>query len=406
MSTSASPFSAFVTRHRFLILFAVLSSLMGTSVGIAKVATSLYAVQLGANESLLGLIAAAQMVGILFVSIPIGILVDNWGPARLFVIGTLLAGTTYVLLPLIPSTAFLLACTAAISFFMPMRFVSLNAVFMAQLEAVGESKAGWYRGTHMIGMFLLGPVVAAAAVRGVGYSGTYWMIAALFFLTVFVSPIVFRGYTPRPEQRRRLSFAELLAQLRLLRHEPELRSACLLEACGQGINGFYVFFIVAIALQTLGMSAAEATQLITAQGISFIVALFLLGGLVSRLGHARAYPASFALVAVSLGLLGSTQLRPLLLLAALLLGLGLGGIQIMNLTRFARIGAQLGRGKVAALNALAGPAGTFFGSLAGGALGQLIGLRTVFLVCSAAAAVLFVGALQKLLATRSASEPA
>ncbi len=48
----------FLQRHRFLLMFATLSTLMGTSVGIARVTNSLYAIELHANESMLGLIAA------------------------------------------------------------------------------------------------------------------------------------------------------------------------------------------------------------------------------------------------------------------------------------------------------------------------------------------------------------
>ena len=71
-------------------------------------------------------------------------------------------------MPLGTSAAALLGCTALISFAMPLRFVSLNTVFFEQLSSLGESKAGWYRGTHMLGMFLIGPLLGAALVSAVG----------------------------------------------------------------------------------------------------------------------------------------------------------------------------------------------------------------------------------------------
>jgi hypothetical protein len=55
-------------------------------------------------------------------------------------------------------------------------------------------------------------------------------------------------------------------------------------------------------------------------------------------------------------------------------------MQIVNLTRFAHIGARIGRGQTAGINALAGPSGAFFGSLLGGGLGRSLGLQTVFLL--------------------------
>ncbi|WP_438035353.1 MFS transporter [Sorangium sp. So ce426] len=179
-------------------MFAALSSVMGLSVGVAKVSTTLYAMELGANEALLGLISGSQSVGVLLMSIPIGLLVDHLGPSRLFVLGSLVAGSLYMALPAVPSPVFLLAFTTAISFFMPMRFVSLSTVFMQQLETVGEGKAGWYRGTHRVGMFLLGPMLAASLTKALGFSGTYRLIGLSFLITVLMSPIVFGPYTARP----------------------------------------------------------------------------------------------------------------------------------------------------------------------------------------------------------------
>src|SRR5262245_38787384 len=71
-------------RNRFLVVFALLASFMGTSVGMAQVATSLYAVELGSSGTWLGLIAGAQSIGVVFMSLPVGMLVDRFGPARPF----------------------------------------------------------------------------------------------------------------------------------------------------------------------------------------------------------------------------------------------------------------------------------------------------------------------------------
>jgi MFS family permease len=135
---------SFLERNRFLRVFAVLSSLMGISVGMAQVATTLYAVDLGSTGTMLGLIAAAQSTGVLFMSLPTGLLVDRLGPAPLFMSATLLARLTYAAIPRVPVPAYLLLCTALISFFMPLRFVSLDTVLLQQLEVLGEAKAGWY----------------------------------------------------------------------------------------------------------------------------------------------------------------------------------------------------------------------------------------------------------------------
>ncbi|WP_437533983.1 MFS transporter [Sorangium sp. So ce726] len=363
-------------------MFAALSSVMGLSVGVAKVSTTLYALELGANEALLGLISGSQSVGVLLMSIPIGLLVDHLGPSRLFVLGSLVAGSLYMALPAVPSPVFLLVCTTAISFFMPMRFVSLSTVFMQQLETVGEGKAGWYRGTHMVGMFLLGPMIAAGLTKALGFSGTYRLIGISFLITVLMSPIVFGHYTARSAQPRSLRLSGVRSDLALLAQDVELRSVCLIEFAAQSVNSFFMFFIIPIGISVAHLTAAEASGLLAWQGVTFIFALFALGGLVGRVGHERVYLASLVLVPSALLLLGlSRDLMPLRA-GGLLLGLGLGVLQIANLTRIARIGARAGRGKVAGLQALVGPSGGLFGSTVGGLVGRSLGLQSMFLLLS------------------------
>jgi MFS family permease len=378
---------AFVARHRFLLAFAALSSLMGISVGVAKVTTSLYAVHLGASPEQLGLIAGAQSVGVLLMSLPLGFMVEQLGPGRIFVLGTLAAAALYALVPLHPSAPYLLLCTTLISFFMPFRFVSLNSVFMAQLEQLGEGKAGWYRGTHMLGMFLLGPALAAVVLRALDFAGTYQAIALAFVGTIALSPIVFGPYAPArgglaPVARggRGFSAAALLEQLALMGRDEELRGICAIEALAQGTNAYYSFFIVVVAMEVVGLDRAQASSLVAANGVSYVLALLSLGGLARRLGSRRVYRVGFLWAAAALLVLGVARTQATLWLGALCLGLGLGSLQIVNLTRFARCGARLGRGKMAGLNGLVAPAGSVLGNIAGGVVGKAFGVQAMFLV--------------------------
>lgn len=351
---------------------------MGVSVGMAQVTTSLYAVELGSSATMLGLIAGAQSVGVLVMSLPVGMLVDRFGPARPFVVGTSLVGAVYALLSLRGSQLGLLAGTALISFAMPLRFVSLNTVFFEQLATLGESKAGWYRGTHMLGMFLIGPLLGATLVSALGVAWAYRAIAALFLVTIAVSPIVFVRYGSRPTTERALGWRALKAQLGLLVSDVEVRRVSALESLTQATGSYFTFFIVVVALQVAGLNASQASTLLSAKGITYIIALFLLGGVVRRLGPVRATLASFGCLALSLAAIGLSQHQLWLWAGSLGLGLGLGTIQIATLTRYAQIGSRTGHGKASGLNALAGPSGGVFGSIVGSSLGRWVGLQQVF----------------------------
>jgi MFS family permease len=379
MSLAAQTLHGFIARHRFLLGFVLLSLLAGISVGLAKVTTSLYALSLHATPLGFGLIAGAQSVGILFMSLPMGVLVDQFGPGRLFRLGSVAVGLIYLAVPAVDALAWLLATTALVSFVMPLRFVSLNTVFMQQLQTVGEAKAGWFRGSHMLGMFLIGPGLAASLVAWAGFAASYWLIGLSFITAVLLAPLVFRCGVYQRQPGRRLSLAELRQQLSLLRDEAALRQLALYDFVGGACHMYYSFFIVAIAIQGFGLGATEAAGLITVLGACFIATLFLAGSLLARWGEARFYLAGFALALLGLLALGLARWAPLLWLGGGLLGLGLGVQQVGNLARYARLGRTLGGGRIAGLMALIGPAGSVLGSVAGGLLGGLLGLQTLFL---------------------------
>lgn len=369
---------AWFRENRFLVVFALLASFMGTSVGTAKIVASLYALHLGASEAQLGLIAAGQVVGTLVMSVPVGFLVDHHGPARLFVIGSLLAGLLYAVVPLVPHPAFLLGCVTAISFCMPLRFVSLNSVFFEQIRVLGEHKAGWYRGTHMTGMFLVGPGLAVALVTAVGHAGAWWVIAASFAFTVLLSPIVFGRYARRPSGRERPGWAALHSDFRALARDPELRQVNLIDFSTQATQSFQATFLIAIALNVFHLAPREAAQYVTGHGLVFIVTLFVGGALVRRVGPRDACLGAFAVAATAVLSLALARGPAWLWPGVLLLGGALGLLQIVTLTRIARVGARLGQGKVSGLNAFVGPVGALAGAGLGGIAGQAIGLQNAY----------------------------
>ena len=136
-------------------------------------------------------------------------------------------------------------------------------------------------------------------------------------------------------------------------------------------------------MSVVHLSSAQASSLVAAKGTTFIVALFILGGLIKRLGQHRAYMVGFAAIASALAMLGFAGSAPLLWIGSLTLGLGLGAVQIATLTRYAQIGARDGYGKVSGLSALVGPSGGLFGSLFGGLLSKWVGLPGTFAIAAA-----------------------
>lgn len=372
----ARPFSE---KFKFILGFVLLTSFAGLGIGIARLATTLYAVDLHASELQLGVIASAQSVGILFMSLPVGILIHKYHPMRLFMLGSLLGGVIYAVTPLVRSAEFLIFCTVLVSFCMPLRFISLNSVFMQQLEVLGNAKAGWFRGVHMMGFFLLGPVAAAYLIDALNYAGTFLVIAASFLITILLAPLALSSFKSDDRHAPKLEWQEIKSQLLLLKEDLVLRRTSVIEFLNHAVMAFFGFFIVVIAIQSFGFSATIAASLLTLHGAVFVATLFTTGALISYLGHKRFYQVSFGISAVALFVLAIPQWSLGLWIGAVCLAAGLGMLHIVNFTMYAQAGKKHGTGRVSGLTALVGPAGGFFGSFLGGWLGHLFGLQILFL---------------------------
>lgn len=370
-------------RHHFLAVFTPLSSTMGFGLGMSQVATSLTALHLGASPVQIALIAAAQNVGVLLSSIQAGILIDQLGPIRPYLLGSGSIALLYLATPLSSSPWWLLGCTFLISLLMPFRFVTMTATFLANLHAVGEAKAGWQRGSHMIGMFLLGPIAGAWAFSSFGVRATWWIVGSLAILTTLTGPVLFASHPPRRGAGPRLTLSGIRSQLGLLWHEPTLRRCSVVDFLIMSVSAFFSFFMVVIAVNNLGISPLEATHFVNAKGFTLIVALFFLGTFASRLGPQASVKTSLAILAVSLLILASGSDLATLMPASLLLGLGLGLAQITNLTQQARIGSRVGLGRVAGVIPMVATTGSLLGNLGGGLLGGVIGLQNVYYVLGA-----------------------
>lgn len=362
---------------QFTSSFIGLTILAGLAVGVARVVTSLYAVHIQATELQLGLIAAAQSIGLLLMALPVGVLVQRFGSLKIFSLGSLLAALLYSLQPWLNNAWYLLLITTLVSFVLPMRFVSIHTVFLSHLRALGPAKAGWFRGSHMLGFFLIAPSLGAWILQILGYEWAFFAVAILFVAAISLAPLCFKEAQPKALQPA-FVWRDLLAPLQLIKTQPQLRTICSLEFLSNSANSYFGFFIVVIAIQNFGFEAPLAVMLLTVQGLVFVGSLFSLGALAEIMGYYKFYLISLLLISLGLLILSFTQSAFWLWPASLSLGLGLGMLHIANFMSFAKVGEQTSMHQISPLLALVGPAGGLLGGLAGAALGHSIGLQNLF----------------------------
>jgi MFS transporter, ACDE family, multidrug resistance protein len=368
-----SPLSA-----KFMGSFVLLTIIAGLGIGVARILISLYAVQLEATELQLGLIAAAQSAGILLMALPIGVMVQRLGSLKVFSLGSVIGAALYALTPLQESAWYLLALTALVSFVLPMRFVSINTVFLSNLKRLGPAKAGWFRGSHMMGFFLIAPALTVLLIQHFGYSSSFYCVALMFLSTLFFAPFCFQQVPQTAANAPHFQWRDVVAPLALLKTHAALRMVCALEFLSSLANNYFGFFIVVIAIQSFSMAESAAVMLLTTQGLVFVGSLFSLGGWAELIGYPKFYWIGLSLMGSALLILAITPITFWMWPASLMLGLGLGMLHIANFMAFARVGEQTAMAKISPIVALVGPAGGLFGGFLGAALGASVGLQNLF----------------------------
>jgi len=355
---------------RSLAPFIVVLMLAGLSSGLARVITSLQAVALDAGPLELGLLAASQSLGLVFMSLPSGTLVRRHGSRRVFMAGSLAGGLACAAVPLVPARSFLLVAAATIGLCMPLRFVATHVVALRRLELDGGERAGWYRGSHLLSMFLVGPAVAVPAATVLGLAAAWWLAAASFLLAAAVAPLALGGDPARPRADGGMAGSA--------RRDPEAPALVANEFAAQGAFTTFSFFIVPIAMDRFGLSAAAATGLLSAQATSYMLALFALGGLAVRWPRARFVLVAYGAVAAGLLVLGLGRSGAALWGGSVLLGVALGLVQTDNVVRAARVGSRIGQDSAAGIQSLSGSSGGLASGIVGGVIGQRLGAQGLF----------------------------
>ena len=65
---------------------------------------------------------------------------------------------------------------------LPLRTIPVHTEFLALLPRLSASRAGWNRAAHTLGMFFLGPAIAAAVMAALGFAPVFQLAACALLL--------------------------------------------------------------------------------------------------------------------------------------------------------------------------------------------------------------------------------
>jgi MFS family permease len=162
----------------------------------------------------------------------------------------------------------------------------------------------------------------------------------------------------------------------ILQHKGLFRALTAEILCSACLSTFTTFIVV-LVVKEWHLKPGAASLLLTLEGGAFIFTVFGAGLLVRKHGQRNSYLVSISLTVA--GLIGLTIAHgiTLLLISSMLMGLGIGLINII--TSSCAGGMKGEKGKVASLFAAAAGLGISFGPLVSGVVARYLGVQTAFI---------------------------
>lgn len=370
---AASPFEPRELR-RFLIGFIGLTLLSGMTIGMNKVLATLFGLHLGVSNFELALISSAETAAMALGTLPAGWILARGNPKYLYAGVSLSLAALFCIMPWLPGWHWVAFVMFLVGLCIALRVVAMSTVFLVRLPALGQGKAGWYKGTLTFGMQFAGPLTGTWIIAHLGLTGGFFVSALMFAILAVL------GWQVLPTHAGHAVKAHAdTSQWRDLLRLPVVRTTYLFEALASFTASSVGVFSILLAIQVLHWPKEHAVWLMAVQGLSFVVVLIGLGNAVLGSPHReRYYGAAHLAIMAALLLLGLVPTTASYLCASVLLGLGLGVNALVNTNRIAH--APVDKARVSAHLTLLGMAAGTLGALAAGRLGDVIGLRNVFLL--------------------------
>lgn len=361
----------------FMVNFMLLAAFSGATIGMAKIITTLYAIEIGANALQIGIISAMEALGMVLLTLPAGFVIARFGARRVYFLASLGPMLLNLAIPLFGGWLWLAFARLLIGLCIPFRIVAMNSAFLRQLKRIGNDKAGWYRGSLTLGMGLLGPLLGNWLSGSSGFTFGFVVIGLCFGVMAVYSLGFWEAEQVEPVAETVADSGGIFAQVLAMLGHVEIAESCLIELLSGATNALFGTFILLLAMDVAGLSQSQAVSLVMIQGLAAVLGLFGLGYLVERIGRRAAYIGGFVAALLGLLLLGRAHGYALLAAGGVLLSTAAALVHLVNMAKLGEHAVD--KSKISGLFNLAGMLGSFSGALLGGAISQLVGLNNLFL---------------------------
>ena len=337
----------------------------------SRMVASLFAIELGANPFLIGVLISAYSIFPLFLGVYSGRLSDRFGSRRPMLAGTAVLACGLILPYLWPHlvTLYVSAVLIGIGFV----FFNVSAQNLAGGLGAPEERTRNFStlGLGYSGGHMLGPLVGGFAIDYYGFTFAYLCFAILILLAVALLGWNRRfDIAPRPPLEARKSTLELL-------HNAQLRRA--IVTSGLVVTGWDLYsFYVPIYGHSIGISASTIGTILGVFAVATFVVRIVLPLITRRYGVETVLSIAMFAGAVPFLLFPLVEFVPALLALSFGIGFALGCGQPLTLNITYNRSPQGRSGEVTGLRLTINNITHIGVPLAAGALGSALGVAPVF----------------------------
>lgn len=357
---------------RLLVAIYIPAGLLSFCDGLLVPTLPIFADSFGISIALVGLVLAAESIGMLVADAPAGYLISRLAPKSAMLLGIGLVGVAVLGTALAPSL-WLVLLTRFLSG-VGLSFWNLSRhAYLAHATRSGNRgrTMGMFGGVSRLGAFV-GPAAGGAAAALLGLRAPLFLYAAIVLLTVALIWLLL----PREERPAGGHGVEARAASRgaLRASAPALLNAGTAQLMAQMLRAGRRVLVPLYASQVLGLDVGSVGLIVSVASLIDFVLFYPAGFIMDRFGRKAAIIPSFLLQGLAMALLPLTGGFTTLLLAAALGGLGNGLSTGSMMTLGADLAPREALAEFLALWRLIGDAGFVGGPLLVGFVAQGAGL--------------------------------
>lgn len=338
----------------------------------SKVVVSLYALELGASQATVGVLAACYAVVPLVVGVYAGRLADARGMRLPLMIG---AVTTAIAM----LTGFVwrdIAGLVTVAALMGGGFVFFNVSIQTLVGAVGrpEHRArnfAWLSIGYSLSS-LIGPVFAGLSIDHAGHALTF-----LFFSFFPLLPIALLWFRPALARIEKVAAKTGKGSPMELLRDPPLRRLIIISGLSVASSELFAFYVPVFTHQ-LGMSATVTGVILGSYAVAILLTRFMLGTLTRRLRPDQIMFSFLLVAACAFAAFPLFRSVYALMAAAFVIGIGTGCTQPLLMSTSYEKSPPGRTGEVTGLRLTANNIARVVMPLLSGALGTAFGASPVF----------------------------